>query len=82
MFIPVLRSYQWNNLSNEIMTADSYISFRNAVKKIYFVTPISLPISLKDTGVSVLHARIRNNCSDLNNDLVQNHLRNVAVEMA
>ena len=26
--------------------------------------------------LSVLHARIRNNCSDLNNDLVQNHLRN------
>ena len=44
---------EWNNLSNEIRTADSYISFRNAVKKIYFVTPISLPISLKDKGASL-----------------------------
>ena len=31
---------------------------------------------LRQRLLSVLHARIRNNCSDLNNDLVQNHLRN------
>ena len=52
-FVTFQRPLIKNNLSNEIRTADSYISFRNAVKKIYFVTPISLPISLKDKGASL-----------------------------
>ena len=27
--------------------------------------------------ISILHARLRNNCSNLNNDLFRNHLRNL-----
>ena len=67
----------WNNLSNDMREADTYFSFRNAVKNDFLCgTHVPSYYMKGQRRFSVLHARIRNNCSDLNHDLFQNHLTN------
>ena len=67
----------WNNLSNDMREAGTYLSFRNDVKRdILCGTHIPSYYMKGQRRLSVLHARIRNNCSDLNRDLYQNHLTN------
>ena len=58
-------------------TDKSYLSFRNAVKgDILCGNHVPSYYMKGQRCLSVLHARIRNNCSDLNRDLYQNHLTN------
>ena len=67
----------WNSLNNDIKEADTYLSFRNAVKRdILCDTHVPSYYIKGQRRLSVLHARIRNNCSDLKCDLYQNHLIN------
>lgn len=74
--IPSSISY-WNNLQTNIREADTYESFRHSLKRDIFDN-INVPIyfSKGNRKLSILHARIRNNCSDLNSDLFLNHLIN------
>ena len=65
----------WNKLSNDMREADTYLSFRTAVKRdILCGTHVPSYYMKGQRRLSVLHARIRNKCSDLNRDLYQNHL--------
>ena len=67
----------WNNLSNDMREVDTYLSFRNVVKNDFLCgTHVPSYYMKGQRRFSVLHARIRNNCSDLNHDLFQNHLTN------
>ena len=66
----------WNALPLEIRSSKSLLIFKNAMLRTYFNVPVvpkfyySGPRSL-----CVIHTRIRNNCSNLNNDLFNNHLK-------
>ena len=62
----------WNNLDQNLRTADTLISFKNKVKNTNTVPRFYL---MGDIFLMVHHARIRNNCSNLNHDLFINHLR-------
>ena len=66
----------WSNLDTKIRNSESYPSFCYKLKKDLF-SSIKIP-NYYLTGnrkLSVLHCRLRNNCSDLYNDLYYNHLR-------
>lgn len=65
----------WNSLDNNLRNSPSLNSFKYNLKKDNFST-VKVPVyySYGDRFLSVMHARIRNNCSNLSNDLFINHL--------
>ena len=66
----------WNNLPDNIRDTESLDHFKNLLKRHIF-KPFKVP-SYYLTGnrrLSLLHARLRNKCSNLNHDLFLNHLR-------
>ena len=65
----------WNNLDTQIRNSESYPSFCYKLKKDLF-SSIKIPnYYLKGKRkLSVLHCKLRNNCSDLYYDLYYNHL--------
>ena len=65
----------WNNLNNNIRESDSYVSFRSTFKNdVLGNAQVPFYFMKGQRRLSVLHARLRNNCSDLKSDLFQNHL--------
>ena len=68
--IPSSVSY-WNGIQSDIREFDTFLSFRKTLKDTYKVPSFILKGERKS---SIIHARIRNNCSDLKCDLFQNHL--------
>ena len=66
----------WNSLDSNIRSSNSTSHFKTNLKRLRS-TNSKVP-SYYNTGdryLSVLHARIRNKCSNLHNDLFNNHLR-------
>ena len=72
--IPSSISY-WNNLQTDIKEANTYASFHQRLKPIIY-DRIKVPIYFVEGNrkLSILHANIRNNWSDLKSDLFRNHL--------
>ena len=67
----------WNNLNRDLRDVDTFNSFRNTLKdNILCNTKVPSYFLKGQRRLAVLHARIRNNCSDLKSDLVKNHLTN------
>lgn len=66
----------WNNLDVLFRNTDSYSSFCYNLKK-EFSSSVRIPnyYLVGKRTLSVLHCRLRNNCSDLHYDLYLNHLR-------
>ena len=64
----------WNNLNNNVREIDTFVSFKNDVLDTTHVPSYFLK-GLRRWAV--LHARLRNNFSDLKSDLFQKHLRNL-----
>ena len=65
----------WNSLDNDIRTADSLSSFKSSIKCQNQNNSKVPPYFLRgDRYLSVQHARIRNNCSNLISDLYEKHL--------
>ena len=65
----------WNSLRANIREADTYLSFRKILKdEVLYNANVPSYFLKGQRKLSVLHARIRNNCSDLKSDLFQNHL--------
>lgn len=66
----------WNNLSPEVKNLNTISQFKNALKRTIFKTnQIPKHFLLGNRFLSVMHARLRNGCSNLNNDLFMNHLQ-------
>lgn len=68
----------WNNLEPNIKQNESLVAFKNSLSTKYNreKTRVSKHLTYSiNRFASVMHARIRNNCSDLNFDLFSNHLR-------
>ena len=72
--IPSSISYS-NNLKTDIREVNTYKSFQQRVKPI-ISDSIKVPICFVkgNRKLSILHARIRNKCSDLKSDLFRPHL--------
>lgn len=65
----------WNTLDESVRIADTVNSFKNKTKSIFSNSQVVPPHYIKgDRKLSILHARIRNNCSNLKYDLYQNFL--------
>ena len=65
----------WNSLKSDLREAETFLSFHHNLKdKILAVRKIPSYFMKGPRKLSVIHARIRNNCSDLKCDLFQNHL--------
>ena len=64
----------WNNLVESICNSLSLASFKYTLKQTNTIKVPAYYIK-GDRYLSVIHARIRNKCSNLNNDLYLNHLR-------
>ena len=70
----------WNSLSDDIKYAPSLVTFQNSLRNQMFNIPTVPAYFLQgNRKFSILHARLRNNCSDLNGDLYLNHLRNDSI---
>ena len=65
----------WNELQSDLREADSFLAFRHNLKE-NILGDIKIPAFYMkgNRKWSVIHARIRNNCSDLKYELSQNHL--------
>ena len=60
----------WNNLDETVRNSSTINSFKNNVKSVYSNLQIVPPYYIKgDRKLSVIHARLRNNCSNLKHDL-------------
>ena len=65
----------WNNLQTDIREANTYASFHQRLKPIvYDSNNVPIYFVKNNRKLSILHARICNNCSDLKSDLFRNHL--------
>ena len=65
----------WNGIQSDIRELYTFLSFRHVLKDTV-LTSCNVPSFFVkgERRSSVIHARIRNNCSDLKCDLFQNHL--------
>ena len=69
-----------NNLNNAIREIDTFVSFRSTFKnEVLGNTHVPTYFMKGHRRLAVLHARLRNNCSDLKCDLFHNHLVVVVV---
>ena len=68
-------SLLWNSLSDDIKYAPSFLTFPNSLRNQMLNIPtVSAYFLQENRKLLILHARARNNCSDLNGDLYLNHL--------
>lgn len=68
---------QWNNLPVHIKNSNSVSVFKsNLIKECFHHHKVPAYFISGSRTFSVYHARLRNNCSDLNADLFYNHLKN------
>ena len=64
----------WNSLDIELRNSPSLASFKYQLKKLQNNSSVPTYYRTGSRYLSVLHARIRNNCSNLLSDLYINHL--------
>jgi hypothetical protein len=66
----------WNNIPEHIRDSDTLTSFKSQLTNHCFKPPkIPCFYSTGSRVLSVMHSRLRNNCSNLNSDLFLNRLR-------
>ena len=69
----------WNNLQQEIRNCTTFGSFKLKLSSISKQDRIPSIYLIGNRRLSVIHARIRNNCSNLNKDLFLNHLKSDSI---
>jgi len=65
----------WNSTDITKRQCPTFSTFKNSVKPLSTINKVPPHFIFGNRYLSVLHARIRRNCSNLNQDLYQNHLR-------
>jgi hypothetical protein len=65
----------WNNLDTETRTSSTLGSFKSSLRKTFSKQNPPAHFYIGNRYLQILHARLRNNCSNLNYDLYNNHLR-------
>jgi hypothetical protein len=64
----------WNELSVNIRESDSLANFKRKLKEIYKPPIVPSYFINGERSSTVYHTRLRNNCSNLNSDLYNNHI--------
>lgn len=65
----------WNKLSPNIKQSETFTTLQLQLKQHLFGTGVPEYFLKGNRFLSVMHARIRNECSNLNGDLFKNYLR-------
>ncbi len=65
----------WNELGDEIKHSPSLATFKAKLKQLFKPAIVPAYYLIGERTQSIYHARIRNQCSNLNSDLFINHLR-------
>ena len=65
----------WNDLEQDVKNITTFNSFKSKLISMTKPKRISNLYFFGNRYLSIIHARIRNNCSNLNNDLFLNHLK-------
>ena len=65
----------WNNLDIETRNTDTLLSFKRKLRNLFNPPTVPTFFLVGDRFLQIHHARIRNKCSNLNNDLFNNQLR-------
>ena len=66
---------KWNSLDPGIRNSESLSVFKRKISSRNLLSQLPQHYFCGNRFFSVIHARIRNNCSDLHHDLFRNHLR-------
>ena len=64
----------WNSLEDDLKNLSTLHTFKNILPQ-DSITRVPSHLTIGNRHISILHARFQNNCSNLNNDLFRNHLR-------
>lgn len=65
----------WNDLDTNIRDSPSLVCFKSRIKELFKPPIVPKFFLIGERSQSIYHARIRNNCSNLNFDLFNNHLK-------
>lgn len=65
----------WNSLDASIRNAESLNIFKSRLREMFKAPIVPKHFLYGERSLSVLHARLRNKCSNLNNDLFNNYIR-------
>ena len=66
--------FLWNELPEDIKSITSISLFRSRNLEHFGAPPVPRHYRVRQRGLSVMHTRLRNNCSNLNFDLYSNHI--------
>ena len=65
----------WNSLEDDLKNLSTLQTFKKHMTSSFNNSCVPSHFTIGNRYISILHARLRNNCSNLNNDLFRNHLR-------
>ena len=66
----------WNSLEDDLKNLSTLQTFKKKhITSSFNNSCVPSHFAIENRYISILHARLRNNCSNLNNDLFRNHLR-------
>ena len=65
----------WDSLEDDLKNLSTLQTFKIHIISSFNNSCVPSHFTIGNRYISVLHARLRNNCSNLNNDLFRNHLR-------
>ena len=64
----------WNSLEDGLKNLSTLQTFKKHITSSFNNSCVPTHLTIGNRYISILHARLRNNCSNLNNDLFRNHL--------
>ena len=64
----------WNSLEDDLKIYQHYKPLKHITAR-FNNSCVPSHFTIGNRHISILHARLRNNCSNLNNDLLRNHIR-------
>ena len=65
----------WNSLADDLKDSSSLLTFKKHIISNFYISCVPPYYIMGNRYSSVIHARLRNNCSSLYNDLFRNHVR-------
>ena len=65
----------WNSLEDDLKNLSTLQTFKKHITSSFNNSCVPSHFTIGNRYISILHARLQNNCSNLNNDLFRNHLR-------
>ena len=73
--LPMNQQHQNHHLKDDLKNLSTLQTFKKHITSSFNNSCVPSHFTIGIRYISILHARLRNNCSNLNNDLFRNHLR-------